>query len=96
MTDTYRRVGYSARDSGWGERPAVLVVDWQLAFTDPRYPLGGLPRLHAARDQTAELLKVARAHRIPVAVCYTAYCSDKDMPHWKVQAVREQFFYGHD
>lgn len=72
------------------------MVDWQLAFTDPRYPLGGLPRLHAARDNTASLLKIARSHSVPVAACYTAYCSSKDMPHWKVQAVRDQFFYGHD
>jgi maleamate amidohydrolase len=94
--DAYQQVGYASSTIGWGRKPAVLVVDWQLAFTDPRYPLGGLPRLHAARDSTALLLKTARSQGVPVAACYTAYCSSKDMPFWKVQAVRDQFFYGHD
>jgi maleamate amidohydrolase len=74
----------------------VLVVDWQLAFTDPRFELGGLDRLHQARDNTANFLKVAREHGLPVAACYTAYCSSKDMPLWKVAAVRKEFFYGHE
>ena len=37
----------------------------------------------------------ALARKVPVAACYTAYCSQKDMPLWKVKAVREEFFYGH-
>jgi maleamate amidohydrolase len=94
-SDAYRAVGYSSYDIGWGVRPAVLVVDWQVAFTDPTYPLGNLERLHRARDHTAALLKVARARGVPVAACYTAYCSQNDMPLWKVRAVREQFLYGH-
>ena len=96
MGDAYTQVGYASSTVGWGRKAAVLVVDWQTAFTDPKYPLGGLAPLHAARDNTAALLKVARANKAPVAACYTAYCSSKDMPHWKVQAVREDFYYGHD
>lgn len=96
MTDRYVDVGYSTGEVGFGRRAAVLVVDWQLAFTDPRFALGGLPRLHAARDQTAGLLDVARSKGLPVAACYTAYCSQKDMPLWKVDAVRKEFFYGHE
>jgi maleamate amidohydrolase len=70
-------------------------VDFQKAFTDPKYPLGGLPMIHAARDRTAELLMVARTRKVPVAACYTAYCSLADMPLWKVKAVRDEFYYGH-
>jgi len=95
MADAYGQVGYGSSDIGFGQRAAVLVVDWQTAFTDPQYALGGLERLHRARDRTASLLKVARAHGLPVAACYTAYCSSKDMPLWKVKAVRDEFFYGH-
>jgi maleamate amidohydrolase len=95
MGDTYRGVGYSTGDIGYGRKAAVLVVDWQTAFTDPQYALGGLERLHRARDQTAEFLKVARGAGLPVAACYTAYCSTRDMPLWKVEAVRKEFFYGH-
>jgi maleamate amidohydrolase len=95
VTDTYTSVGYSSFEIGGGRRPAVLVVDFQLAFTDPRYALGGLPGIHAARDRTAELLPLARARGVPVAACYTAYGSLADMPPWKVKAVREEFYYGH-
>lgn len=96
MTDRYVDVGYATGEVGFGTKAAVLVVDWQLAFTDPRFALGGLPRLHTARDNTAALLAVARRHALPIAACYTAYCSQKDMPLWKVDAVRKEFFYGHE
>ena len=73
----------------------MLVVDFQTAFTDPKYPLGGLPMIHAARDRTAQLLEAARARKVPVAACYTAYGSLADMPLWKVKAVRDEFYHGH-
>ena len=43
MSDTYRDVGYGSYEIGAGRRPAILVVDLQVAFTDPKYALGGLP-----------------------------------------------------
>ena len=95
MSDTYRDVGYASYEIGAGARPAILVVDLQTAFTDPQYALGGLPMIHAARDRTAELLPLARERGVPVAACYTAYCSLDDMPFWKVKAVRDEFYYGH-
>ena len=95
MTDTYSRVGYGGLSIEAGKRPAILVVDLQTAFTDPQYPLGGLPMVHAATERTAALLKVARSRGVPVAKCYTAYESERDMPLWKIPAVREQFRYGH-
>lgn len=94
MADNYTAAGYASTDIGYGKRPAVLVVDFQVAFTDPRYPIGKLPMVHAACDRTAALLKIARAQQVPVAKCYTAYGSQADMPHWKVKAVREEFLYG--
>jgi len=95
VSDPYHRVGYASYEIGGGRRPAVLVVDFQVAFTDPRFPLGVVPALHSARDRTADFLQVARSMRVPVAACYTAYGSLADMPLWKVKAVREEFFYGH-
>lgn len=95
MTDTYREVGYAAHEHGFGTRPAVLAVDWQTAFTQPKYALGGLERLHAAVENTAPLLQAARRIGVPVASCYTAYCSQDDMPLWKVDVVRKEFLYGH-
>jgi maleamate amidohydrolase len=95
MTDSYTDVGYGSQRIEFGSRPAVLVVDLQLAFTDPRYPLGNLPMVQRATDRTGQLLQVARRHQVPVASCYTAYGSEADMPRWKVQAVHDDFYYGH-
>jgi len=78
-----------------GARPAILVVDLQVAFTRAEWRLGGLPMVHAATERTAQLLEVARRRGVPVAKCYTAYGSQRDMPQWKIPAVREEFLYGH-
>lgn len=95
MNDRYREVGYGSGRIEFGERPAVVVVDLQMAFTDPRFPLGDLPMVDRATQRTSELLRVARECAIPVAKCYTAYHSPRDVPHWKVQAVHDQFYFGH-
>lgn len=95
MTNAYTSAGYGGVSDGLGIRPAVLVVDMQLGFTDPRFPLGGASMIHSAADHIVELLAVARANKVPVAKCYTAYGGLADMPRWKVPAVREEFIYGH-
>ncbi len=95
MTDRYSEVGYGSGRIEYGERPAILVVDLQLAFTDPRFPLGDLPMVDRATDRAAELLEVARSCGVPVAKCFTAYHSPRDVPHWKVRAVHEDFYFGH-
>ena len=94
MNDKYREVGYDIWRVGFGPRPAILVVDLHLAFTDPAYPLGGLPMVEKATQKTAELLKLARSRRVPVAKCYTAYGGEADMPRWKIADVHDHFFYG--
>jgi maleamate amidohydrolase len=93
--DAYDAAGYGSFEIGFGRRPAILVVDLQVAFTDPQFPLGRLPMVHEATERTAALLRVARERGVPVAACYTSYCSPADMPPWKVKAVREEFFHGH-
>jgi maleamate amidohydrolase len=95
MKDVYREMGYDAQKIGFGERPGIIVVDFQTAFTDPQYPIGGRPLVMRALENTAELLKAARPKKIPVASCYTAYMDERDMPYWKISTVAEQFRYGH-
>jgi nicotinamidase-related amidase len=51
---------------GFGERPALLVVDLVRAFTDPSSPLGS--DLDAEVAATAELMRAARAAAAPVIV----------------------------
>ncbi len=94
MADKYAESGYSTERTGFGTNLAVLVVDLHVAFTDSRYPLGRLPMVHQATDNTARLLELARRKGLPVAKCYTAYGSEADMPRWKVADVHDHFFYG--
>ncbi len=91
MTNAFEAATYGALPIGFGERAAVLVVDYQKGFTDPRCVMGRSPRIHAARDRTVELLAHARRCQVPVASCFTAYHSERDAPLWKVAAVRNGF-----
>jgi maleamate amidohydrolase len=95
MTDVYGERSYGRHGIGFGERPGIVVVDYQTAFTDPRYPLGGAPLIERGVVNTARVLERARRYEVPVANCYTAYHNERDMPYWKVGAVREQFLHGH-
>jgi len=95
MTKEYEIKGYSSETIDFGKKPAILIVDLQLAFTDPKFPNGDMPMVDQATNKISELLKLARSKDIPVASCYTAYDSLKDMPLWKVKAVRDEFYHGH-
>ena len=88
-------VGYGKLDVGFGNRPAILVVDFQRAFTDPEFELGRAEHIHRSVDNTATLLKVARQAGVPVGKCYTAYESERDIPHWKLPVLHSEFLYGH-
>ena len=61
MTDDYQRRSYGDTPVGSGEKPGIVVVDFQVGFTDPQYPLGGAPLVLRAMENTVKLLKVARA-----------------------------------
>ena len=86
---SYEERGYGKRPVGFGEKPGIIVVDFQRAFTDPTFPTGGAPLVRRALENTARLLKVARAAGVPVAACYMAYHSERDAPHWKVAGIAE-------
>ncbi len=94
-TSIYEDRTYGAREIGFGEKPGIVVVDFQTAFTDPQFALGGAPLIERAVANSARLLEVARRANVPVATCYTAYNSKRDMPHWKVGAVLEDLIDGH-
>ncbi len=94
MQDAFQSATYGARDVGYGERPAVLVVDFQRGFTDPAFTMGKSERIHAARDRTVKLLEAARRSNIPVASCTVGWQSKKDIQHWKVDALHSEFYIG--
>jgi maleamate amidohydrolase len=95
MMDDYAKRSYGEIPVGFGRKPGIVVVDFQTAFTDPAYPLGGAPLVLRAVENTARLLAVARRYGVPVANCYTAYMSAREMPYWKITAVRETFLHDH-
>jgi maleamate amidohydrolase len=86
---SYAERGYGARPVGFGEKPGIVVVDFQLAFTDPGFSTGGAPLVRRAVENTARLLQVARRAGVPVATCYMCYHSERDAPHWKVNGIAD-------
>lgn len=81
--DRYKEAGYGSGSVGIGKNPALLIVDFQKAFTSPRSPLGGSKIIDEAVNNTAKLLEVARKASIPVIHTYVAYRPDKkDMGQW--------------
>ncbi|MDD9981098.1 MAG: isochorismatase family protein, partial [Gammaproteobacteria bacterium] len=95
MADVYEQRSYAQVPIGFGHKPGIVVVDYQVAFTDPQYPLGGAPLVMRGVENTQRLLEKARKCGVPVANCYTAYHNEDEMPYWKVKAVRETFIHGH-
>lgn len=94
VRDDYKASGYGAIEVGFGHRPAILVIDFQSAHVSPEHPFGGRPLALRALENTLALMAKAREHDIPVAACYTAYTSEKDVPYWKIETVRRNYFHG--
>ena len=96
MKDILERWSGEPTPIGFGDRPGIAVVDFQVGFTrDPEFLMDGAPLIERAVLNTARLLDVARAFGVPVASCYTAYKSERDMPYWKVSKMREILIHGH-
>lgn len=90
----FTAAGYGDRQVGFGDRPAILVVDLQRAFTDPDFPMGRSAHVDRAVDNTAILLRAARRAGLPVASCYVGWSSERDMARWKVGSVYRDLFLG--
>lgn len=86
---SYEERGYGQNPVGFGDKPGIVVVDFQRAFTDPAFSTGGAPLVRRAVENTARLLKVARAAGVPVAACYMGYHSERDAPPWKVAGIAD-------
>ena len=76
----YRRKGLAA-ELGFGERPAVLVVDVVVGFTDRASPLAA--DLESQVAAIRRLLDVARGRGVPVFFTTTTYGPDcRDAGHF--------------
>jgi maleamate amidohydrolase len=81
---TYRQIGYSNRKVGFGKKPAIIVVDFQRAFLDEKFPLGRSSRLRQAAEHTADLLDKARAKQIPIIHTVVGFRDQWDLGNWKM------------
>jgi maleamate amidohydrolase len=70
MADFFLQRGFGGR-VGYGERPAVIVIDFFKAFTDPSLPLGA--NLDRELEATHELLAAARAAEVPIIYTVVYY-----------------------
>jgi maleamate amidohydrolase len=91
----YSERGYGDRDIGWGDRPGVVVVDFQRGFTDPAFRMGGADMIDNAVQRTVTVIEAARKAGFPVAACVMGYQSPDTMPYWKIAPLREELFEGH-
>ncbi len=73
----YRERGIFGGKFGFGERPALVVIDMANGWTDPAYA-GGSARLDTAVAAIAQLLPVSREKKVPVF--YTTAASDQPQP----------------
>jgi len=71
--EDYLSKGLASR-SGYGRKPALLIIDFSNGFTDPKSPLGG--NFDQQLATTASLLTEFRRGRLPVVYTTVAYQSD--------------------
>jgi maleamate amidohydrolase len=83
--DPWVRRGYGQASIEPGERPAVLVVDLQYAFTDPAFEFGGAELIERATRNTVRLLEAARASDVPVFHTVVAWENDRDVGLWTIK-----------
>jgi maleamate amidohydrolase len=82
VDDYYRERGIFQARFGFGQNPAVVVIDMAYGWTDPAYA-GGSSRLDAAIDAIGQLLPVGRTKGIPVIYTTSPY---SDTPAFKSAA----------
>ena len=71
--EIYKRQGF-AQSVGIGQRPALVLVDFVLSFTDPAHFGGG--NIQQAIDNSVGMLAFARAQGMPVAHTRVVYADD--------------------
>lgn len=72
LDQNYERAGYHAKQS-WGQRPALLLIDFANAYFDPSAPLFGGEGCQTALDNAARLAPAARAAGVPVIYTEVKY-----------------------
>jgi maleamate amidohydrolase len=87
MSDVYANRGYSDALTGFGSKPALVVVDFQRGFTDSQFPMGGAPMVDQAVVSTVRVMRAAKSAGIPIIACVIAFDGRKSAPLWKIGPV---------
>jgi maleamate amidohydrolase len=85
VDDPWVERGYGQASIEPGERPAVLVIDLQYAFTDPAFEFGGAELIERATVNTVRLLEVARTAGVPVFQTVVAWEGERDIGLWSIK-----------
>jgi maleamate amidohydrolase len=72
LNTNYARAGYHAKQS-WGERPALLLIDFAKAYFDPSAPLFGGDGCRIALENAIRLAAAARKAGVPVIFTEVKY-----------------------
>lgn len=73
--ELFRQRGFG-KTIGFGQCPAVIVIDLLGAFTDPEMPLGA--PLEDVIEETSKILQTARTNDLPIFYTSVAY-EDRDL-----------------
>ena len=93
--DQFEQAGYGQRGIGFGQRLALLMVDFQLGFTDGVRPIGR-EHIQGAVENTRTLLIACKAKGIPVGSCRVSWGGPDEMTHWKIETLYDgSFYHGH-
>lgn len=70
LRELYAAAGFAGR-VGWGERPAILVIDMAGAWTDPGEQIGS--DLSAVEEHIVEILRIGRDKGLPIVFTTMAW-----------------------
>lgn len=91
VDEYYRQRGIFQDRFGFGQRPAIVVVDFAYGWTDVSYA-GGSRRLDAPVENTRTLLTAGRARQVPIIFTTSPYHPDCGDQPFKTAADRSETF----
>jgi maleamate amidohydrolase len=89
MADQFAEAGYGITPVEWGDRPAIVAVDFQQAFCDPTFSTGRSDHIAQAVVQAEKVLDAGRAAGIPIVHTAVAWSHDDEFTNWKVPSLRD-------
>jgi maleamate amidohydrolase len=87
--DEFAQAGYGMTPVGWGDRPAIVAVDFQQAFCDPKFATGRSEHIANSIENAEKVLQAGRAAGIPIVHTAVAWSHDDEFTNWKVPSLRD-------